>query len=255
MSLRLLNDRALDSRPAAVLFDLDDTFYPYDPANAAAMRAVYEKIEASLNLSGPAVQEAFASARGDVKKRLGKTASSHSRLLYFQRMMELLGLKSQPLMALDLEQTYWRTFLLHAELFPRAMEVLIEFRALGIPLAIVTDLTAQIQFRKLVHFNIDRYFDVVVTSEEAGVDKEGLDPFRLAMEKLDLAPDSPAWVIGDNPCDTVAPKRALNAVTMQKLAESDSQPLHDGVDAAFRHFGDLWSVLKAWSDQDEAAAS
>ena len=168
-------------------------------------------------------------------------------------MIELLGMKSQPFVALDLEQTYWRTFLSHAELFPQVTEVLVEIRSLGLPLAMVTDLTAQIQFRKLVSFNIDRYFDYVVTSEETGVDKSGLVPYRVIGEKLGLGSGDRVWVIGDARCDTITPKDVLNAVTIQKLTQESGWAVHDGVDAAFRNFGDLWSLFRRWADQEDAA--
>jgi putative hydrolase of the HAD superfamily len=54
---------------------------------------------------------AFKDARNEIKKRLGTVASSHSRLLYMQRAIEKLGLGTRILLVLDLEQTYWRTFL------------------------------------------------------------------------------------------------------------------------------------------------
>ena len=60
-----------------------------------------------------------------VKRQLGHTASSHSRLLYFQRGIEMLGRKTQLLITLDLEQTYWRTFLSHCELFPGVRDLLV----------------------------------------------------------------------------------------------------------------------------------
>ena len=69
-----------------------------------------------------------------------------------QRMLEIMGLGSQVLVALDLEQTYWRTFLNSAVLFDGVRELLDEIRLYGIPTAIVTDLTAQIQFRKIIYF-------------------------------------------------------------------------------------------------------
>ncbi|TKW74701.1 MAG: hypothetical protein DI543_23960, partial [Bradyrhizobium icense] len=71
-------------------------------------------------------------------------------------------IERQPAIALDLEQTYWRTLMTSARLFHGAEDLLIELRAAGLPLALVTDLTAQIQFRKLVYFGIDRYFDTIV---------------------------------------------------------------------------------------------
>ena len=76
-----------------------------------------------------------------------------------QRMLKL-WLRSQVLLALDLEQTYWRTFLANAVLFENAKDLLDDLR-LGIPTAIVTDLTAQIQFRKVIYFGLDKYFDFI----------------------------------------------------------------------------------------------
>ena len=85
-------------------------------------------------------------------------------------MIELMELGSQPLLALNFEQTYWRT-LNKAVLFDYAKELFDEFRILSIPIVIITDLTTQIQFRKIVHLELDEYIDYIVTSEEAGYDK------------------------------------------------------------------------------------
>ena len=232
-------------RPAAVLFDTDNTLYPYDPPHAAAMAAVKAKATSSLGLAPSDFDVAFKSARSEVKARLGHTAASHSRLLYMQRMLELLGLGSQVLTALDLEQTYWRTFLGSAQLFPGLHEVLDLIRMFRIPTAIVTDLTAQIQFRKVVYFDLDHYFDFIVTSEEAGSDKPAAAPFEIALEKM-RPTDGPLWMIGDNPVNDIQGARErVGAVTIQKI--------HDGVvegqgeqcpDAAFTHYRELAEFLR-----------
>ena len=75
---------------------------------------------------------------------------------------------------LDLEQTYWRTFLINCKLFSGVLDFVQLLKSKGIATANITDLTAQIQFRKLVYFGLDEYFDYVVTSEEAGKDKNML---------------------------------------------------------------------------------
>ncbi|MFC7736374.1 HAD family hydrolase [Roseomonas sp. GCM10028921] len=238
--MKILAPEPIRAKPRAILFDLDDTLYGYERPHRRAMDAVREKVRRTLSVEPGPFDEAFLTARAEVKKQLGETASSHNRLLYFQRTIELLGLSSQPAIALDLEQTYWRTLLTNARLFPAAEETLIELRAAGLPLALVTDLTAQIQFRKLVYFGIDRYFDAVVTSEEAGVDKIGLKPFNLALAKLGLGPNDPVWFIGDSEADVVASKRALNAATFQKMPDgSPSWRVHDGVDATFDSFAEF----------------
>ena len=215
--MRIINEAAFVARPTAVLFDLDHTLYDHDRAHAGGMRATRERVKSALNVSAAGFDAAFGTSRAATKARLGATAASHSRLLYFTAMLEQLGFGPQPLLALDLEQTYWRAFLRGAVLVPGAMDLLTELRAHGIPLGLVTDLTAQIQFRKLVYFGIDRLFDAVVTSEEAGTDKSGHVPFHLALSKLGVAAGSPVWMIGDSQADIGGAKAALGATTIQKL--------------------------------------
>ena len=56
-------------------------------------------------------------------------------------------------MALDFEQTYWRSFLSSSKLFSNVKDFLDDLRSASIKMAVITDLTAQIQFRKLVYWN------------------------------------------------------------------------------------------------------
>jgi HAD superfamily hydrolase (TIGR01549 family) len=231
--------------PDAVLFDTDNTLYPYDPAHIAAQEAVKRKVMDTFSISATDFDSAFSEARKQIKTRLGQTASSHSRLLYLQRMLEIMGLGSQVLLALDFEQTYWRTFLANADLFDDVKELLDDLRLLGIPTAIVTDLTAQIQFRKVVYFGLDYYFNYIVTSEEAGFDKPHAAPFQIALEKMQPKGDC-IWMIGDNPVNDIRGGREqINAITLQKL--HDGVILGDGInvpDASFKEFKELRALLK-----------
>ena len=97
--------------PSAVLFDTDNTLYAYDAPHKAGMIAVKSKVMGVFSISDEDFEKSFKLARKDVKKTIDGTAASHSRLLYMQRMMEILGLGSQVLLALDLEQNILRTFL------------------------------------------------------------------------------------------------------------------------------------------------
>jgi putative hydrolase of the HAD superfamily len=221
MRITIYNPNAFEVVPDAVLFDTDNTLYHYDPAHEAAMIAVKQKVTGTFSISESQFEEAFGKARNEVKRRLMHKASSHSRLLYFQRMLEIMGLGSQVLLALDFEQTYWRTFLSNAVLFDGVKVFLDDLRLAGIPTAVVTDLTAQIQFRKIVYFGLDHYFDYIVTSEEAGFDKPHVAPFDIAIEKM-LPKGKCIWMIGDNPINDVQGAReSIAAVTLQKV--------HDGV--------------------------
>lgn len=246
--MKIFNTQATENLPDGILFDTDNTLFDYAPAHETALKAVCKKVTSHLSISQSEFLEAFDVARKQIKKQLGNTASSHSRLLYMQRTMELLGLGSQILLSLELEQTYWRTFLRTAKLFDDVPEFLDEIRLLGIPMVIVTDLTAQIQFRKIVYFQLDRYFDLVVTSEEAGQDKPSAAPFELALEKMRCSGDR-IWMIGDSSVNDIGgARRHLKGATFQKIhsgvkiGTGDEQP-----DVAFGTYHEMRKLVNSLS--------
>lgn len=245
MKLTIHRPEVFQDPPQAVLIDTDNTLYPYEPAHRAAMKMVQEKAAQLFNVSPKRFEEAYHAAREQVKQRLKGAASSHSRLLYFQRMLELMGLGSQVLLALDLEQTYWRTFLSNARLFEGVRDFLEELRIAGIPSVVVTDLTAQIQFRKIVYFGLDHYFDFIVTSEEAGYDKPHSEPFRLAVEKMQAAGKC-VWMVGDNPVNDIeGARKTIGAVTLLKVEQTVRRPSHDAVpDGEFSSYVELTKLLR-----------
>lgn len=242
--MKIFNHNRFSRLPDAFLFDTDNTLYPYDPAHTAALQAVKDKVVSTFFISPQDFDNAFKEARHQVKKRLQSTASSHNRLLYLQRMLEIMGLGSQVLLALDFEQTYWRTFLANAVLFDGVKELLDDIRLLGIPTAIVTDLTAQIQFRKVVYFELDRYFDYIVTSEEAGFDKPHEAPFQLALEKMRPKGDC-IWMIGDSSINDIqGAKEKINAVTLQKIHPGTKVGTgHERPDCAFEEYSELRRLI------------
>lgn len=243
MTLDIRRPEKLAEKPLAVILDTDNTLYPYAPSHAKAMDACRAKAEKLLGIPGKDFEKAFSQARQEIKEQLGNTASSHSRLLYFQRSVELLGMKTQLLITLDLEQTYWRTFLVNSHLFEGVKDFMLNLRGKGIHTAIITDLTSQIQFRKIVYFGLDDLFDYVVTSEEVGADKPNNAPFKLAIDKLKVPPER-IWMIGDHPVNDIEAAGAFGMVTLQKR--------HTGVqvlsgerapDVVFDEFGELRQIF------------
>ena len=248
--MKIYKEERFTRLPDAFLFDTDNTLYPYDPAHAAAQKAVRDKVVSTFSIAPEDFDRAFKDARQQVKTRLKHTASSHSRLIYLQRMLEIMGLGSQVLLALDFEQTYWRTFLSNAVLFDGVKELLDDIRLLGIPTAIVTDLTAQIQFRKVVYFGLDHYFDYIVTSEEAGFDKPHEAPFQIALEKMQPKGDC-IWMIGDSAVNDIRGAREkINAVTLQKLhAGVDIGTDANAPDASFSDYNALRALVGKLSNK------
>lgn len=230
--------------PKAIIFDTDNTLYPYLPAHIQAARAVEEKVEKQLGINKDVFRSAFLEARQEIKNRLGNVASSHSRLLYLQRTIEKLELGTRILTTLDLEQTYWRTFLSNCKLFPGVLDFIHLLKSKGVVTANITDLTAQIQFRKLVYFGLDEFFDYVVTSEEAGADKPDNRPFEVALEKLKI--DSrDIWMIGDDPMADMVGAGEMGIKKVQKIHDNIEVRDH-GIgkpDLIFSNYGELISMI------------
>ena len=228
--------------PDVVIFDLDNTLYNYNLANVSAMSVIEKKVREDLNINSELFADLFSKARNETKDQLGPIASSHSRLLYFQRMLELAGFKAQPLMCLDLEQAYWKTFLSTMVLEPSVIETLTFLRSNGIKIGIITDLTAQIQFRKIIYLGIDKYFDFIVTSEESGSDKIDGKPYDLMLRKLGTTAKKNIWMIGDSEADTTYAKKYIDCKTFQKLNSNSN--IHKNTDVSFERFAHLLKNLR-----------
>jgi putative hydrolase of the HAD superfamily len=230
--------------PSVVFFDLDNTLYGYGKAHEAALAKSASKAFALLGLKESNFLDALNVAKKNVKQRLGNTAASHSRLLYFKEAIELSGLGPQPLAALELEQCYWSTFLASMVMFDQAFDFLEDLRISRIPMILVTDLTTQIQLRKIAYLGLEKYFDVIVTSEEAGAEKPEAAPFELANERFG-ALDGVVWFIGDNPeKDTLGARKHLNAVTFQRVDSSNPAGIEElQPDFSFESFAEVRALF------------
>ena len=244
MPLRIINNKKFQVLPKAIIFDTDNTLYSYAPANELALRSLFRKAATLLDIKSSFFEEKFREARLEIKTRICNQASSHSRLLYIQRTIELLGFKTQLLLTLDLEETYWRTFLQSCKLFPDVKELLEKLNNLNIQTAIITDLNSQIQFRKIIFFGLEQYFDFVVTSEEAGFDKPNKAPFELALKKLNLLPYE-CWMIGDNLKADVLGGKNCGLTTLYKYEYKDESKSSDiNPDATFSEYIQILSLIK-----------
>ncbi len=197
-----------------LLIDLDDTLYHYDPVHKLAFDACMEKVESIYKIPSGEFKNLWKIARDKVHIDVHGQGASHSRLLYLQKVSELHSGKTNAEFALDIEQTYWSVFLREME-FRKGVESFLERAKLaGLKLAIVTDLTAQIQLQKWQKLKLDRFFDCLVSSEEAGVEKPSPYIFELALQKLQLNTNEVA-MIGDNVAKDIAGAEALLIKTYQ----------------------------------------
>lgn len=177
----------------ALLLDIDNTLYDYNSTHAIAKKSVIEFCKIQFNIDEMTISKAYDKARKKVHIELSETAASHNRLLYFQKMCEILSLN--PLQhSFKLYNIYWDTFLENITPFDGVYELLEQYKN---KICLVTDLTAHIQYRKIEKLKLNEYCQAVVTSEEAGKEKPHPYMFMLALQKLDLKA-SEICMIGDS---------------------------------------------------------
>ena len=190
-----------NQKPNIVVLDLDGTLYQYETCHALGMTVLYNFLNPQLGLTRGEFQTLFDQARSRVKQRLGNVASSHSRLIYLEQLMIDSDLGFRPKVLLQGAQIYWSTFLSQMDIRPGAEEFLMTCRQIGAQVAIVTDLTSEIQLRKIVRLGIEAYVDYFITSEFIGSDKESMVGFAYLNGLLGNTPNSHAWYIGDSSND------------------------------------------------------
>lgn len=176
-----------------ILLDIDNTLYDYNISHTFAKSKVLEYSMNVFNLSKVEVNFAYEKARKQIHIELCETASSHNRLLYFQRMSEIIGVNPME-HAFEIYNIYWDNFLEIMQPFDGVYELLEKFKG---EICLLTDLTAHIQYRKIKKLRLEKYCKVLVTSEEAGHEKPHPYMFVMALEKLGLKSDE-VCMIGDS---------------------------------------------------------
>ena len=177
-----------------ILLDLDNTLYNYDKSHQVAQKVLFSKISKLFDLSFTEINDFYNKSRSQIHSELNGTASSHNRLLYIQRLLELAGLNSLE-KSLELYDLYWDSFIENIEVYEGVYNFLESLSSHKI--CLLTDLTADIQFKKVVKLKLDKYIEFMVTSEEAGIEKPNSKMFSMALNKIGLD-YSDVCMIGDN---------------------------------------------------------
>ena len=181
-----------------VLLDIDNTLYDADAAYKAAEEAVFKELQRRYNLlTWEIFIEHYKKARSLVHKELAGSASMHNRFLYFQAMMEMMGLTLEPGILLRLTNLYWRTVFRVSKPFPGVKQTLRKLKEYNVRIGVVTDLLAHIQAEKLLRLGVDRYIDFMVSSEEAGREKPHPSIYLTALHKARIPPED-AVMVGDD---------------------------------------------------------
>ena len=182
--------------PDLMIFDLDNTLYDYELCHSSAMLELSKMFKMIIPSRDFSFEKAYLDARREVKLRI-EGPSSHSRMLYFNEILANLSLRLDRKLILDMVSLYWSTFFKFLKPAAGLEDFLRRIRLGGSKIAVVTNFTTEIQYQKLFVLNLLELFDVVVTSEEAGGEKDSFRPFNLMMKRLGMTETNSTWFFGD----------------------------------------------------------
>ena len=224
------------SRPDLVILDLDNTLYDYEVANSAGEDALIIFLNQNFKISNSELIASLDESRKSVKSTLGLTAASHSRLLYIREFLNSKDLNVHATFALECEQVFWRSYMEKMVLFEGVEEFINYLRLSRSKLLLVTDLSTQIQIRKLAWLGLEKAFDKIITSEEAGGDKQTGKPEAMLRRFVSPVPGK-TWAIGDKDWDHLL----SDGSTFFKKTTSGKLKERSGTSYEFSDFRELLS--------------
>lgn len=209
-----------------VIFDIDNTLYSYDDAHKVAFAALLEYAEKNLHMTAEEFTKLHAETMGRLKGQMGDVAATHNRLIRYQNMLESKGLPLQP-HAFKMYRIYWDTLLEEARPSDGIHEVMAYLKEKDIRIGIGTDMTAALQFEKLIRLKLLSYIDFMVSSEEAGAEKPDKVFFDLCLKKAGCASEECLFVGDSLKKDVLGAQNAgMQAVWFRLQGKDPEQNIH-----------------------------
>ncbi len=193
-----------------IFFDLDRTLWDFDKSSRQAFQEIYEKYDlASKGVGSVNIFYDVYTLHNDKlwdDYRHGKLTKEDLRDKRFLLTLRDFGIDDQSL-AEKLGNDYIRLSPLKANLFPQALNLL-EYLYPKYKLHIITNGFSEVQEIKIKAADLGKYFDQIITSEEAGVKKPHIKIFEYALDLAGAKPEESLMVGDDYEVDILGAKAA-----------------------------------------------
>lgn len=192
----------------AVFFDIDNTLYDSKTLSQMARRnSVIAMIDAGLKVS-------FDRAMKKLNEIIEKYGANYPK--HYNKLLESFGIKSHKIVAAGVV-AYEKTKHAYLRPFPGVVPALLELKK-NYRLGIISNGLAIKQWEKLINLNLHHFFDVVITSEEAGYEKPDKKIFEIALKEIKAEPGE-AVMIGDKEIEDIkgAKSIGMHAINIKAL--------------------------------------
>ena len=192
-----------------LFFDLDRTLWDFDQNSKQALIQLFS--EAKLHQSSLDFEE-FHDHYVDVNARLWQSygnkeiTKEHLRNERFRKTLEKWKLDDEKLVT-HFSDGYVEISPKQTILFPNTIETLEELKQSGYIMHIITNGFQEVQYTKLENCKLKSYFDIIVCSEEIGINKPAAEIFHYSMKKANTTAENSTMIGDDYEVDILGAER------------------------------------------------
>ena len=192
----------METRDVMLWFDLDDTLWDMSGNSVLCLRELYESQGLGRWFES---HEQWDEIYHEINRELweqygrGDITRDYLRSERFARPLRIGGTPAAEakVMAVTFDKLYLDSLGHKTALIDGARELLDYLSARGYKMGIVSNGFREVQYNKLRSSDIDRYFDLVVLSDDAGINKPNRRFFEYAMDQA-VSREMHNIIIGDN---------------------------------------------------------
>ena len=207
----------------AIIFDLDNTLLDFVKMKQFAVKASIT----AMNEAGLDVDE--ENGYNDIMD-LYMTTGWENQLVFDDYLKQTKGEVRNKILDAGVV-AYRRAREATLLVYPNVNKTLIELLKKQIRLAVVSDAPSREAWMRLYYLNLHHVFDPVLTFDDTGARKPSPKPFKLALEKMNVAPEE-VLMIGDWPDRDVVGAKQI------------------GMKTIFARYGDTFGTKDSGADWD-----
>ncbi len=182
-----------------LFFDLDRTLWDFDQNSENALKQLFNELGLETHIdSFDTFHEHYKENNARLWKEYGagKLTKEVLRNLRFEVTLKTFELHD-PYLIQQMSDGYIDVSPKQTALFPGAIDTLTQLKSDGYQMHIITNGFREVQFVKIDNCDLTPYFDVIVCSEDVGVNKPDKQIFTHALTKAKAQP-SLSVMIGDD---------------------------------------------------------
>lgn len=182
-----------------LFFDLDRTLWDFEKNSKQALRILYDELELG-NYIGNFYDflHAYKNINNELWVAYGKKkiTKDELRTWRFERTLAKFEV-TDSILTEKLNNGYIEISPNQTNIFPHAIETLTYLKKEGYNMHIITNGFKEVQYRKLKNCGFEPFFDIVICSEEVGMNKPAPEVFHHALKRANATTEQ-SVMIGDD---------------------------------------------------------